>query len=131
LSEAAPALDYTEDVKQNWHLVEIPPGVNTGTDYDPPLRLRIPKHEFRSGSHCLLPIRPVQITLFEEEGCFIAYNENLHIWAAGDTSQYAIQDFEEQVVYFYFHYKEKPGKSLVGTALHLQNLYSESFEEAK
>jgi hypothetical protein len=131
VSVAALAPDYVQEVTKDWHPVQVEPGVETGTDYVAPPKRRVPQYEFRSGSRRILPIKPVQVTLFEEDGCFIACNENLHIWAVDDNPQAALQDFEEQVVYFFYHYKAKSPASLLGSAARLKKLYSESFQESE
>jgi len=85
---------------------------------------------FVKGTHRVVSVKPVEVTVDRDEGFFIAYNETLQIWAADESAEGAIQDFTEQVIHFYFHYRKKSADTVTGIAAKLRTIYSDNFREA-
>jgi len=85
---------------------------------------------FVKGAHCVVSAKPVEVTVYRDEGFFIAFNETLQIWAADESAEGAIQDFTEQVLHFYFHYRKKSADTVTGIAAKLRTIYLDHFSEA-
>jgi hypothetical protein len=129
LTEAAAALDYFAESFPGWTRNRFLSPIGTDVDHLPKVKDRIPLTEFIADGHHLIPKRPVEVTLVRDEDCYLAQSERFNVFAAGETREEAIQDFTQQVVYFYLHYRERPAESLIGLALRLKPLYASSFDE--
>ncbi len=70
---------------------------------------------FVKGAHCVVSAKPVEVTVYRDEGFFIAFNETLQIWAADESAEGAIQ---------------KSADTVTGIAAKLRTIYLDNFSEA-
>jgi len=73
--------------------------------------------------------KPVSVRFSVGEKLFFAENENLGIFASGDTPFEAVSDFSDQLVYFYEFYRDKTSDELTGDALRIKGLFDALFRE--
>ena len=117
------------EVPPPWKRHVMPEGLGSGTRHAPAETLRIPKYDFVVGNRRLVPSRPVEVVVRWNEGYYVASSETLHVWAAGRSTQSAMQDFTEQVMHFYLHYRGTPDHLVTGLAAKLKTIYAENFHE--
>lgn len=80
----------------------------------------------------LKPKNPVIVKYVQtEDGYYIAENENLNIYAFGETRDEALYDFKSQIVHFFYHFSEKKMNELVGLAKDLKRYYRDNFKEVR
>lgn len=109
--------------------------VSTGSDIDinPWIRalstVRTPLWRFPSPKSIVLSSKPVSVKTSKGETLFFAENENLGIYATGDSIDEAISAFCEQLVHFYKHYKRLSWGRVTGEAHRLKELYENLFSE--
>lgn len=74
--------------------------------------------------------KPIRVKVYRDDDIFFAENETISVWGAGETQQEAIEDFCEQVLYFFEHYKKIEKSKLSELALKLKEIYKDLlFEE--
>ena len=111
--------------------------VSTGSEseLDPGLHglalSRTPAWQFRAEKQVVLASKPVIICLTRGEELFFAENETLGIVATGETVFEAVEEFGEQLVDSYFHYKHLPWERTTGEATKLKQFYEEFFSEVQ
>ncbi|MBI4639925.1 MAG: hypothetical protein HY731_04485 [Candidatus Tectomicrobia bacterium] len=97
------------------------------------LRARIKSHfpvwTFTSQQVKVVSSKPIQVHISRGEELFFAENETLRIYATGETMEEVIQDFIEQVIHHYHHYRRTPWERVTGEAAKLKKLYEEIFTE--
>lgn len=123
------AVDIGYCWEPRWKARAMSDGMGSGTRHAPPEKYRVPKYDFVVGNHRIIPSKPVQVTVYKDEDYFVACSETLHIFAAAESAQSAIQDFSEQVVHFYFHYRERPENSVTGLAARVKAIFAQHFHE--
>lgn len=89
--------------------------------------VQTPCWRFAALGMVVLASKPVSIRTSKGESLFFAENENLGIYAAGESRNEAIQVFSEQVVHFYQHYKGLSWDRVTGEAHRLKYLYENLF----
>ena len=75
-----------------------------------------PPNEIRSS-------KPVSVKVSKSESLFFAENENLGIFATGESRNEAIQAFCEQLVHFHDHYTNLNWEQVTGKAHRLKQYY--------
>ena len=88
---------------------------------------RIPIRSFNSNTISIECNKPVEMIIYYDDDCFIAENENLHIFATGETSDEATSSFISQVIHFYQYYVSVQQNEITDDALELKNLYDTFF----
>jgi hypothetical protein len=89
-----------------------------------------PCWRFTALGKVVLASKPVSIRTSKGESLFFAENENLGIYATGESRNEAIQAFSEHVVHFYQHYKGLSWYRVTGEAHRLKYLYENLFRDA-
>lgn len=87
-----------------------------------------PRWVFYSDNRTVIALKPIQIKIEKGEGAFFAENENLGIFAIGDTLEKAVEDFSHHVVYFFYHYKKLKKDKAIGKAIKLKEIYETTFK---
>ena len=70
---------------------------------------------------------PIIVTIQKDESLVFVENEGLGIYAAGDTEQEALTDFNIQVVWQFKHYQDTDKSQLVGDAIRVKKSFLEVF----
>jgi hypothetical protein len=91
---------------------------------------RTPLWRFASSHVVLLSSKPVSVRITRGESLFFAENENLGIFATGESRNEAISAFSEHLVHFYEHYKRLDWDDVTGEATRLKKIYEDVFEES-
>jgi len=91
--------------------------------------VKTPCWRFASSGRVVLASKPVSITINRGESLFFAENENLGIYAAGETRDEAIQSFSEHLTHFFHHYKRLSWDRVTGEARRLKKLYEDLFRD--
>ena len=102
----------------------------------PPLQSRIPMWLFvASNGVRVLSCRPVEVEVGKEgpdeespESCFVFKCAKLHVFASGSTYKVAEDAFHEQVVHFFFVYRNIPDNDLAKDAAEIKALYKQYFK---
>jgi hypothetical protein len=90
---------------------------------------RTPLWRFASSHVVVISSKPVSVSVSKGESLFFAENENLGIFATGESRNEAIGAFCEHLVHFYEHYKRLDWDDVTGEARRLKNIYEDLFEE--
>ncbi|MCK4391113.1 MAG: hypothetical protein KAV83_12855 [Desulfobacterales bacterium] len=77
------------------------------------------------------PLVEVVCEVTKGQTLFFAEDENLGIFATGESRNEAISAFGEHLVHFYEHYKRLNWDSVTGEARRLKKIYEELFEEVR
>lgn len=77
------------------------------------------------------PPKPVSVTISKGEKLFFAENENLNLYATGETRQEAVQEFCEQLAHFYRRYKKLSWDEVTGEGHRLKKIYNQFTEIEK
>ncbi len=64
-----------------------------------------------------------------QDGRYFAENESLDIYAMGASEEEAIDDFCQNLIYFYKHYKALSWDKVTGRAEELKQLFDDVFQE--
>lgn len=89
--------------------------------------LTTPMWEFSHHNKKVLSLKPVSIQITKGEKLFFAENDNLAIYATGETPPKAINAFCEELIYFYHHYKKLSWNQVTGEAKKLKIIYEDIF----
>lgn len=84
---------------------------------------------FHGATASVVSLKPVAVRHGKGETLFFAENENLDIYATGESLREAIQEFSEILVHFYGHYSRLPWDRVMGEASRLKGIYEELFRE--
>jgi hypothetical protein len=76
----------------------------------------------------IIPPKPVSVKISKGEKLFFAENDNLNLYATGETSQEAVQEFCEQLLHFYMHYKKLSWDKVTGEGRRLKEIYNQFTE---
>lgn len=90
---------------------------------------RTPLWRFRSPHVVILSSKPVTVKVHRGEALFFAENENLGIFATGESRNEAINAFCQDLVHFYEHYKRLDWDRVTGEAMRLKKIYENLFQE--
>ena len=91
--------------------------------------VKTPCWRFAALDRVVLSSKPVSIRVSKGESLFFAENENLGIYATGETRNEAIQAFSDHVIHFYHHYKSLSWDRATGEACRLKKLYEDLFRD--
>lgn len=91
--------------------------------------VRTPVWRFRGYGMVVVSSKPVSVHVGKRETLFFAENDNLGIFATGESRNEAIETFCEQLVHFYKHYKQVHWDRVTGEAHRLKKLYEDLFSE--
>lgn len=109
--------------------------VSTASELDVPpwssgfSAIRTPLWRFSSMHTVIISSKPVSVRISKGETLFFAENENLGIYATGETSGEAIHAFSEHLVHFYVHYTRLSWDRVTGEARRLKKLYEDLFQD--
>lgn len=90
---------------------------------------KTPLWRFRSSHAVVLSSKPVSVKISRGESLFLAENENLGLYATGDSRDEAIGAFCDQLIHFYKHYKGLGWNRVTGEAHRLKEIYENLFRE--
>ncbi|PXF56403.1 MAG: hypothetical protein C4B58_13535 [Deltaproteobacteria bacterium] len=90
-----------------------------------------PLWRFPSSHGVVLSSKPVSVKISRGETLFLAENENLGLYATGESRDEAIRAFCEQLIHFYEHYKELNWNRVTGEARRLKEIYENFFKETR
>lgn len=93
--------------------------------------MEIPLWRFSSEQFALLSSMPVSVKVSRGETHYFAENDNLWLYATGESRDEAIDAFCDLLVHFYKHYKELDWNSVTGKARRLKEIYEERFSEIR
>lgn len=91
--------------------------------------VKTPCWRFSALDRVVISSKPVSIRISKGEALFFAENENLGIYATGETRSEAIQAFSDHVTHFYHHYKTLSWDRVTGEACRLKKLYEDLFRD--
>jgi hypothetical protein len=121
-------LCYPEEYRASkWQLQEVavsPVAREIGTA---PSHERLPRWLFVSDNHRLRSSAPVQVLLYEDDGTYYVECPGLHVFARGDTQDAALDDLDQQVVYFFTRYSSMDSDAVTGLAERLRQVYVDKF----
>lgn len=109
--------------------------VSTASELDMPAwssgfsAVRTPLWKFPSLNTVILSSKPVSVRISKAEVLFFAENENLGIYATGETRIEAIHAFSKELVHFYVHYKRLSWDRVTGEGRRLKKLYEDLFQD--
>lgn len=106
--------------KKSWSVLE---------PKSPNAKLKVPISQFYSGNRQINCNIPLEVVIFEDEGCYIAQSESLHIIATGGGIDDAISDFHDQLIYFFDYYSGLNIHQVTGQATQLLKVYAKHFHE--
>lgn len=90
---------------------------------------RLPLWKFSVRDKIIYPKEPISLSITKGDTLYFAENETLGIFATGESRDAAIEDFAEQVLYFYEYYKAMSWDKVIGEARRLKEIYSDHFKE--
>ena len=102
--------------------VTVEPGVSAASSVIPVRSVRVGRTRLRAQE-----LFPVKLSIGDDH--FFVESENLGIYAAGKTFQAAVEDFCEQLIDIYEHYKSLNARQVTGDANRLRRLYTQMFVE--
>ncbi len=68
-------------------------------------------------------VEPVRVKISKGETLFFAENEFFGIFTTGESRGEAINNFSEQIIHFYHHYKQLNWNRAAGEALRIKRLF--------
>ena len=83
--------------------------------------------EFSGADLLLIASPPVEVQVEERESHYFAENEELHIYASGETEAEAIREFNQDILHFYRHYRDLDEERVMGLGSRLKKRFSEVF----
>jgi len=92
---------------------------------------KTPLWRFSSSHGVVLSSKPVSVKISRGETLFLAENENLGLYATGESRDDAIHAFCEQLIHFYKHYKKLEWNRVTGEAHRLKKIYENLFRESR
>lgn len=92
---------------------------------------KTPLWRFSSSHGVVLSSKPVSVKISRGETLFLAENENLGLYATGESRDDAIHAFCEQLIHFYEHYKGLNWNRVTGEARRLKEIYENLFRESR
>jgi hypothetical protein len=92
---------------------------------------RTPAWQFAAADHVVFSSKPVAIAVSRGEQLFFAENEKLGIVATGKSVLDAVEDFGEQLVESYFHYRRLGWDDVTGRAVEVKHFFEDFFSEAR
>ena len=92
---------------------------------------KTPLWRFPSLHGVVLSSKPVSVKIRRGETLFFAENENLGLYATGESRDDAIRAFCEQLIHFYNHYKGLSWNHVTGEARRLKEIYENLFRESR
>lgn len=90
--------------------------------------VRTPLWRFPSPHIIIRSSKPVSVRVSKGEMLYLAENENLGIFATGETREEAIHAFCDHLVHFYEHYTTLDWDDVTGEACRLKEIYTNLFE---
>jgi hypothetical protein len=108
--------DYPESIIQRWKTSAKP--------------FNAPISRIHSSENKLFHLtKPVKVAIDRGEEYFFAENNDLAIFVTGETSEEALKEFCDQLIYFYYYYKNLDFDEVIGKASRLKKLYAKLFIE--
>ncbi len=93
--------------------------------------VKTPLWRFTSPKSEVISKKPVLVKISKGESLFFAENENLGLYATGESRDDAIRAFCEQLMHFYKHYKGLKWNRVTGEAYRLKEIYEKLFREIR
>ena len=91
-------------------------------------KVREPFYSFAYDGQVLESNKPVEITLYFNEDCYVSENETLNIYAAAESIEEAKSEFIVQLMHFYRYYMSLSIDEVVGDAINIKNIYETHFK---
>lgn len=92
---------------------------------------KTPLWRFASSHGVVLSSKPVSVKISRGETLFLAENENLGLYATGESRDEAIRAFCDQLIHFYKHYRGLGWNRVTGEAYRLKEIYENLFRETQ
>ncbi len=92
---------------------------------------KTPLWRFTSPKAEVISAKPVLVKVSKGETLFFAENENLGIFATGESRNEAISAFNEHLIHFQKHYKQLDWNKATGEAQRLKKIYEDLFREVR
>jgi hypothetical protein len=126
-----PDYDYDEGIAYRGYKRESVVSSEESAPFSPkvPEEIGVPKFTFVGEDLRLRAKKPVTIHISKGEELWFAENKKLDIFATGEDSVSAIQDFASQVIHFYKRYKSLSDDELLQYARQLKVIFAENFVE--
>ena len=93
--------------------------------------VKTPLWRFTSPKSEVISKKPVLVKISKGESLFFAENENLGLYATGESRDDATRAFCEQLMHFYKHYKGLKWNRVTGEAYRLKEIYEKLFREIR
>ncbi len=93
--------------------------------------VKIPLWRFTSPKAEVISAKPVLVKISKGEKLFFAENDNLGIFATGESRNEAISAFNEHLIHFCKHYKHLDWNKATGEAQRLKKIYEDLFKEVR
>ena len=90
---------------------------------------KVPKWKFTNLNFKIYSSKPIEVMISRQDGRCFAENESLDIYAIGASEEEAIDDFCQNLIYFYKHYKALSWDQVTGRAEELKQLFDDVFQE--
>lgn len=90
---------------------------------------KTPISKVRHSERLFLTSKPIEVVISSGERYYFAENENLAIYVTGETTEQAVEEFCEQLMHFYYYYKNLTYNQVTGKAQQLKMLYEDLFIE--
>ena len=123
--------DYEEPIKPKGYKRQsvMESGESASFSLELPDKIAVPAFTFVLDNIRLNTVKPVTIYVSKGEELWFAENDKLNIYANGRDSVEAINDFTEQLIHFYKHYKSSSEDELLQYARALKQTFLENFVE--
>ena len=92
---------------------------------------RTPLWQFSALHKVVISSKPVSVSISRGETLFLAENENLGLYATGESRDEVIRAFCEQLIHFYENYKGLSWDRVTGEARRLKKIYEDLFREIR
>lgn len=89
---------------------------------------KVPMMQFVSEGIVVESSKPVELVVTFEDEQYIATNETLNIFAAGESISSVVSNFSHHIVHFYEYYLNKDINEVTGNGLRLKKIY-ENFKK--
>ena len=93
--------------------------------------VKTPLWRFTSLKAEVISAKPVLVKISKGEKLFFAENDNLGIFATGESRNEAISTFNEHLIHFHKHYKHLDWNKATGEAQRLKKIYEDLFKEVR
>ncbi len=87
----------------------------------------LPIWRVKSGLETVLLTKPIKVKIERGKEMVFVCNENIEIYASGESLFEAFEDFGEQLIYFYNYYKRFSLNQLTGKGIELKEIYENIF----